>query len=194
MKKTALYIRTSTNRQGKGHEAQLRALSLYCKEKDITNTAIYSDKGVSGVKSNRPALDELMKDIDSHRVDSVIVYSFSRFARSTKFLIESLERMCNLGVGFISLTENIDTSTPTGKALFSIISAMSQLERDLISERVKNGLLNAKSKGKVIGRPRVVKPAIIQNLRAQGYSYRKISELTGHSLSTISRTLSKISN
>lgn len=194
MKKTALYIRTSTNRQGKGHEAQLRALSLYCKEKDITNTAIYSDKGVSGVKSNRPALDELMKDIDSHRIDSVIVYSFSRFARSTKFLIESLEKMCNLSVGFISLTENIDTSTPTGKALFSIISAMSQLERDLISERVKNGLLNAKSKGKAIGRPRVVKPAIIQNLRSQGYSYRKISKLTGHSLSTISRTLSKISN
>lgn len=176
MSKVCIYLRTSTDKQQTGMEAQKRAVMDYCKQRSINDYVIYEDFGISGTKSKRPQLDLMMSKLRSGEHDTLIVYSFSRFARSTKFLINSLEEFNELGVNFISLSENIDLSTAIGKAMFTIISAIATLERDLISERVKNGLRNAKAKGKQLGRRRSVNRELILSLRDKGFTYRQIAE------------------
>lgn len=188
--KVAIYARTSTNNQLKGLESQVRALKSYCGSKEVTDYKLYSDSGVSGSKSSRPQLDALMKAVKDKKVDTVIVYSFSRFSRSTKHLLDTLELFNSLGVTFISISENLDTRTAMGKAVFTIISSLSQLERELISERVKNGIENARAKGKRIGRSKERNSELIRNLRDQSMSYHEIARLTGYSISTISREFS----
>ncbi len=187
---TAIYARTSTNNQQKGLESQIRALKSYCESKGINKYKLYKDSGISGSKSSRPELDALMEAVKAKKVDTVIVYSFSRFSRSTKHLLDTLELFNSLGVTFISISENLDTRTAMGKAVFTIISSLSQLERELISERVKNGLENARAKGKKIGRSKERNSDLIRSLRSQDMSYREIAKLTGYSISTISREFS----
>lgn len=187
-----LYARTSTDRQSKGLEAQIRTLREYCKSRGIVEYKVFKDAGISGAKNSRPKLDEVMKLVRAKKVKRVIVYSFSRYARSTKHLLDSLEEFNQYGVDFISISENVDTSTAIGKALFTIISAISQLERELISERVKNGLKNASAKGKQLGRPRTRNSNLIQELRQQGMSYRRIGELCNCSIATVYRELRSV--
>ncbi len=124
------------------------------------------------------------------RFDTVLVWRFVRFARSTKHLILALEEFRNLGIDFVSYQENIDTSSPLGSAIFTIISAVAQLERDIIAERVKAGLRRARENGKKLGRPRVsVDIEKIQQLRSQGLSLRAIAKETGVSRTTVSDIL-----
>lgn len=189
MSKVCIYLRTSTDKQQTGMEAQRRALMDYLAQRSIIDYVVYEDFGISGTKSNRPQLDLMMQKIRSREHDTLIVYSFSRFARSTKFLINSLEEFTLLGVNFISLSENIDLSTAIGKAMFTIISAIAMLERDLISERVKNGLVNARAKGKQIGRKRTVNRELILSLRDKGLTYRQISEMLNVSHGAITEAL-----
>lgn len=144
-KKIALYCRVSTGNQSTGLEAQVRALRDYCTRNAITDYVIYEDENQSGVKQSRPALDRMMKDARDGIISKVIVYSFSRYARSVTHLLRALEEFKKLEVGFVSITESIDTNTPLGSAVFTILGAVAQLERDLIAERVRNGLLNAKA-------------------------------------------------
>jgi site-specific DNA recombinase len=120
MQKVALYVRTSTDKQEKGLEAQIRVLEEYCKSKGILNYQVYQDFGISGSKSSRPQLDQMMKDVRDEKISTVIVYSFSRFARSTKHLLEALEEFKSLGVSFISLSENVDTNSAIGVAMFTL--------------------------------------------------------------------------
>ncbi len=118
----------------------------------------------------------------------VLVWRFDRFARSTRHLINALEEFKNLGIDFVSYQENIDTSSPLGGAIFTIISAVAQLERDIIAERVKAGLRRAKENGKKLGRPRVAVDANrVARLRAQGLSWAKISEQLGVGKGTAQR-------
>lgn len=187
--KVAIYARTSTNYQKSGLESQLRALNDYCESKSLTDIETFKDFGISGAKAKRPSLDKLLKRVKDGKIKTVVVYSFSRFSRSTKHLIETLEFFNSLDVRFISLSENLDTRTPMGKAIFTIISSLAELERELISERVRCGLKNAQAKGKSIGRPKTTNSALIKKLRTQSMSYREISKLTGYSISTISREL-----
>lgn len=189
MKEVAIYSRTSTNMQQSGLEAQQRALVEYCKAKGIHSYESYQDSGVSGTRSSRPELDRLMNDVREGRIKTVVVYSFSRFARSTKFLIDSLEEFNERKVNFISLSENVDLSTAIGRAMFTIISAIATLERDLIAERVKNGLANAKAKGKTLGRPKTRNTELIVSLRKKGYTYKQIRELLGVGHGTITNAL-----
>lgn len=170
-------------------EAQIRALRAYAEQKSIVEFDVFSDEGVSGAKASRPGLDQAMQAIRAGKYEGIIVYSFSRFARSTKHLLEALDEFQNLNVGFISLSESIDTKSAIGKALFTIISAISQLERELISERVKNGLSNAKAKGKRLGRKRTRNSVLIQELASRKYSHRKIAALVGCSKTTVHREL-----
>ena len=189
MKKiTAIYARTSTDNQQTGLEAQIRTLEAYCKNNGITNYKIYSDFGVSGAKESRPELNALMEDCTGEHIDTVIVYSFSRFARSTMHLLKAMNFFNEKNISFISLSEKLDTSSPMGRAVFTIISAISQLERELVSERVKNGLENAKSKGKTLGRPKSVKNKHVIELLEEGqFTYKKIANLLGCSKSSVGR-------
>lgn len=173
----AVYLRVSTDKQTKGLEAQERVLKAYLSENDIKAYRLYKDEGISGAKSSRPQLDKMMKSIRSGEHSSVLVYSFSRFARSTRHLLTALEEFQSLDVSFVSLTEKVDTSSPMGRALFTIISAISQLERELVGERVRNGLANAKAKGKRLGRPQTRNNELIKELLSRGMSYRQIARI-----------------
>jgi DNA invertase Pin-like site-specific DNA recombinase len=177
MKKIALYARVSTEQQSTGLESQVRFLKDYCDKNGIVDYEIFMDEGISGTKSSRPALDRMMAAVQSGEVGSVIVYSFSRFARSTTHLLNALSIFKQNAVNFVSLTEKIDTGTPVGLAIFAILAAISQLERDLIAERVKNGLANARAKGKHIGRKKMRDSDLIRKLLKAGVTYRRIAEI-----------------
>ena len=124
----------------------------------------------------------------------MLVWRFDRFARSTRHLINALEEFKNLGIDFVSYQENIDTSSPLGSAIFTIISAVAQLERDIIAERVKAGLRNAVEAGKQLGRPRgtSLDVEVIHRLKGEGLSVRGIAKQVGTSKTTVSRLLKAV--
>src|SRR5690348_1429879 len=150
--RAAIYARVSTKDQN--CELQLRDLRAFCVARNFTLVREFIDVGHSGAKDSRPQLNELMAAARKRQIDAVLVWRFDRFARSTKHLLLALEEFRSLGMLFISYQENIDTSTPLGQALFTIVAAVAQLERDLIRERVAAGVKNARAKGKQLGRPR----------------------------------------
>lgn len=152
----------------------------------------FQDFGVSGAKSARPGLDKLLFACRRGAISQIIVYSFSRFARSTSHLLRALEEFKSLNITFISISENVDTNTPMGQAIFTIISAIAQLERELIAERVRSGLKNAVAKGKKLGRAKSRNSKLIQELASQGLSYRRIAELAQCSISTVHRELASV--
>ena len=185
-KKVGLYCRVSTGNQSTGLEAQVRALRDYCTRNNITDYVIYEDENQSGVKQSRPALDRMMKDARDGFIEKVIVYSFSRYARSVTHLLRALEEFKKLDVGFVSITESIDTNTPLGSAVFTILGAVAQLERDLIAERVRNGLANAKAKGIHIGRIKMRDSDLIRKLLASKMTYREIARIGNCSTGAVS--------
>jgi len=186
--RVALYARVSTTDQST--DSQLLDLRRYVSERGWNIFKEYVDEGISGTKDSRPALNELMDDAKKRRFDVVLVWRFDRFARSTKHLILALEEFRNLGVEFVSYQENIDTSSPLGSAIFTIISAVAQLERDIIAERVKAGLRRAKENGKKLGRPKAaVDIEEVLRLREDGLSVRAISKKVGISHTKIAQLL-----
>jgi DNA invertase Pin-like site-specific DNA recombinase len=135
-------------------------------------------------------LNRLMADAHKRCFDVVAVWRFDRFARSVSHLLRALETFSALGIAFVSLSEQMDTTTPTGKMVFTVFGAVAELERSLIAERVRAGLRNARAKGKTLGRPRVfVDAATIGRLRAQGRSIREIADELGYSRSLVHKTL-----
>ncbi len=186
--RVALYARVSTTDQST--DSQLLDLRRYARERGWNTFREYCDNGISGTKDSRPALNELMNDAKKRRFDVLLVWRFDRFARSTKHLILALEEFRGLGIDFVSYQENIDTSSPLGSAIFTIISAVAQLERDIIAERVKAGLRRAKENGSKLGRPRVnVDPNKVRELRLLGLSLRTIAQELSVSRMTIARVL-----
>jgi DNA invertase Pin-like site-specific DNA recombinase len=153
MKRVAIYARVSTTEQT--CDSQLRDLREYCRARGWDQITEFIDEGVSGTTDRRPALDKLMAVVRKRRVDVVGVAAFDRFGRSVRHLVDTLELFRHLGVEFISLREQIDTGSPLGQAVFTIIAAIAQLERSLLVERVKAGLRRARDQGKHIGRPRL---------------------------------------
>lgn len=187
---TALYVRTSTDYQDKGLDAQKRALDTYCAQKGLNDIQLYEDSGISGSKQSRPGLDRLMESVRNKEVNCVVVYSFSRFARSTKHLILALEEFQNHGVTFTSITENIDTATALGRTIFQIIASIGELERELIRERVRNGLKAAKARGRQIGAlKKHTNPEPFIELRRSGMSLRQIAKVFKCSPMTVARML-----
>src|SRR2546422_7170118 len=153
MKRVGCYLRVSTTEQTV--ENQRNDLRAYCKARGWDNVTEYSDTGISGTRERRPGLDRLLSDVKARRLDVVVVAAFDRFGRSVRHLVETLDLFRHLGVEFISLREQIDTGSPLGQAVFTIIAAIAQLERSLIVERVKAGLRRARAEGKRLGRPRL---------------------------------------
>ncbi len=174
-KRVACYARVSTADQSTGLESQVRVLKQYCESNSIQAVEFFTDEGISGTKASRPALDRLMAAVENGEISAVVVYSFSRFARSTTHLLQALQIFKKGNVHFVSITEKIDTNSAVGVAIFSILAAISQLERDLIADRVKIGLANARAKGKLIGRKKMRDSDLIRKLLKAGMSYRNIS-------------------
>lgn len=173
--RVACYARTSTIDQATGLESQVRVLRSYCEQNNILETEFFTDGGISGTKASRPALDQMMAAVERGEISTVVVHSFSRFARSTTHLLNALTKFKEKGVHFVSISERIDTNSAVGVAIFSILAAIAQLERDLIASRVKIGLENARAKGKLIGRRKMRDSDLIRKLLKAGMSYRNIS-------------------
>jgi DNA invertase Pin-like site-specific DNA recombinase len=164
----AVYARVSTSGGHQDPEMQLRELREYVGHRGWQITETYTDTGVSGSKDSRPALNRLMADACQRRFDAVLVWKLDRFGRSLRHLVNSLAELEALGVAFVSLRDNLDLSTPSGRLMFQIIGAMAEFERALIQERVRAGLRNARAKGRRLGRPRVIVDASrIASLREQ---------------------------
>lgn len=181
----AIYCRVSTN-NGQDPELQARELREYCQRRGWDVFDCYVDVGVSGKKDSRPQLNRMMRDAHARRFDVAVCWRFDRFSRSVSHLCRALETFHALGIQFVSLCEQVDTTTPTGKLVFTILGAVAEGERNLIAERVRAGLRNARAKGKTLGRPRVeVDVTRIKSLRASGHSWRKIAHTLGVSVGTV---------
>ena len=186
--RAAIYARVSTANNGQDPRVQTRELQEYCQRRGWTVSSEYVDIGISGTKEKRPELDRLLADAHRRRFDVVIVWRFDRFARSVSHLLRALENFQAQGIEFVSLSEQLDTSTPTGKMVFTVLGAVAELERSLIVERVKAGLRNARAKGKRLGRPkRVLDASAIAAFRAQGLPWRTIAGRMGVGLATLYR-------
>ncbi len=190
MKQAAIYARVSTTDQQP--RTQLRELRAYAKRRGLHVVDEFVDRE-SGSKISRPHLNRLMGLARKRRLDVVLVWKFDRFARSSQQLINALEEFRGLDVDFISYTENIDTTTPTGKAFFTVISAFAEFERSLIRERVVAGLDRARAEGVKLGRPTVSRDQIktMRKLKREGMSMRAIAEATGLSRSVVSKYTSR---
>jgi DNA invertase Pin-like site-specific DNA recombinase len=188
--RVAIYARVSTDDQNCA--LQLEALRAHCKRWEYEVTQEYVDQGVSGKNASRPALDKLLADAREKRFDAVIVWKIDRFGRSVKNFTQHLCTLDSYGVGFVSMSEPIDTrkSSPMADLLMHILIAFAQFERSMIVERVKSGMAAAKHKGIRCGRPRaVVDRAKIRTLHAQGLSLRAIGRKVGTSYATVARLL-----
>ena len=186
--RVAIYARVSTSNNGQDPTMQTRELREYAERRGWSVAGEYVDVGISGTKEKREALDRLMADAHRRRFDCVVVWRFDRFARSVSHLLRALETFKAQGIEFVSFSEQMDTSTPAGKMVFTVLGAVAELERSLIVERVKAGLRNARAKGKHLGRPkRVVDARRIAELRAQGAGWKKISREMGIGVGTLYR-------
>lgn len=166
--------------------AQERALKEYCQQNNIHHYEIFKDENQSGAKTSRPALDELMKSVRAGKISTVIVFAFSRFARSTTHLLNALNEFKKHHTEFVSITEKIETNSPMGVAMFTILGALSQMERELISQRVRAGLANARANGKQIGRKKTRPSEVIRALLKQKMTFREIAQIAGCSHGCIS--------
>ena len=203
-KPAAIYVRVSTARKSQHHDTlrfdqnpavQQQPLQDLILQRGWALRRIYSDRA-SGAKEKRPGLDALMADARRGEFQVVIVWRFDRFARSVKQLVLALEEFRTLGIDFVSHQEALDTSTPMGKAMFTIIAAMAELERNIIRERVIAGLDHVRrhgtKSGKPIGRPKVIlNRDRVYELRKQGRSWREIATATGASEGSVRRAYAR---
>lgn len=177
-KRVAVYMRVSTKDQSIG--SQLVTIKEYIKDRNFVLYKEYVDHGISGVKERRPEFDQMMLDARKRKFDIVLVYRFDRFSRKVQCLVDACGEFKALGIDFISLSESVDTTTPTGQLVFLIFAGFAEMERKLTIERVKDGLRAAKKKGKEFGRrPGKIKfpdkKTRVLYLKGLGWSVRDIS-------------------
>jgi DNA invertase Pin-like site-specific DNA recombinase len=186
-KRAALYLRVSTLDQHP--ETQLHDLRALAQQRGFEIVAEYTDK-ISGVKTRRPGLDELLCHARRHRFDVVLVWAFDRLARSVRHFLEVLDELNHLQIEFVSFRENIDTGGPLGRAVVIIVGAIAELERNLIIERVRAGMRRARLEGRHIGRiPLTLDRTSILQHRAHGQSLSQIAKTFQISRATVSRVL-----
>jgi DNA invertase Pin-like site-specific DNA recombinase len=193
--RVAIYARVSTTNHGQDVTLQTRELAQFAQARGWRVVGSYVDEGISGSKDSRPELNRLMADAHKRRFDVVCVWRFDRFARSVSHLLRALETFKALGIDFVSFSEQMDTSTPAGKMVFTVLGAVAELERSLIVERVRAGMRNARAKGKRIGRPpQTHLPPEIRQVIAETYvrgetSLRALAKRFGTSLATVQRCI-----
>ena len=152
---------------------------------------IYQEK-ITGTKAKRPELDKMLDTM--RQGDILVTDSFSRLSRSTKDLLELVDRLQKMGVSLISLKEQLDTTSATGKLMLTMMSALSQFERDIIAERTAEGLRAARARGRLGGRPKVNGKAVERALKmydSQKFTIREIAESTKLSMATINRRVAE---
>jgi DNA invertase Pin-like site-specific DNA recombinase len=191
-KSVAIYARVSTKEQNEG--LQINELRDFCKVKNLGNVIEFVDRGESGTKISRPRFDKMMKLVRNGEIHTIVVWKFDRASRSTKQLITLLDELKNIKVNFISLREQIDTTTPIGKAMFGFIGILAELERDFISERVKAGMAEATRNGKHIGRPKQVNNEEILRLKYEGLKTSQIATQLKISNVYVRKILKKLTN
>ena len=188
--RVAIYARVSTTNHGQDVTLQTREERQFAVARGWHIAGEDVDAGISGAKDSRPELNRLMVDAKRRKFDAVLVWKLDRFGRSLRHLVNALAEFESLGIAFVSLSDNLDLSTASGRLMFNILGAMAEFERELIRERVKAGMKNAKAKGAHIGRPRAnVDASQIVHLRAQGRTIREISDALGLSRSLVHKTL-----
>jgi DNA invertase Pin-like site-specific DNA recombinase len=186
--KVGLYARVSTVGHGQDPEVQLRELRVHAERYGWHEIEEYVDRGVSGSKDRRPALDRLMADARAGKLSTVAVWKIDRFGRSLKHVLTALDEFRSLGIDFVSATEAIDTSTPAGKMIFSVIAAIAEFERGICVERVRSGLAKARAAGKRLGRPQrwtLVQAEKATKLRAEGASWKTVAMTIGLPIGTV---------
>jgi len=192
--KVAIYARVSTTNHGQDVSLQTRELRQFAEARGWNVAGEYVDEGVSGSKDSRPELNRLMADAKRRRFDVVLVWKLDRFGRSLRHLVNALAEFESLNISFVSLNDNLDLSTASGRLMFNIIGSMAEFERELIRERVKAGMKNAKAKGIRIGRPRTkIDASQIARLRDSGASLREIAARLGVSLGTVAACSKRLS-
>lgn len=187
--RAAIYARVSTL-AGQRPQMQLDVLREYAARRELAIVAEFVDHGVSGARDQRPELDHLMTGARQRAFDVVLVYRFDRFARSVRHLVTALDEFQALGIEFVSYSECLDTSTPMGRAVFSIVAALAELERDVLVERSVEGQRRARARGAHVGRPRrAVDEARVMQLRSEGVSVRAVARALGVSRTVVERVL-----
>jgi DNA invertase Pin-like site-specific DNA recombinase len=185
IKKVALYCRVSTGEQHL--ETQLLDLREMAKQRGYEIVHEYTDV-ISGSKAKRPGLDQLIADARRHRFDIVLVAAFDRIARNVRHFLDVLDELNHLGIEFVSKRENVDTSGPLGRAMLTIVGAISELERSLIVERVRAGMRRAKLEGRRIGRaPLDIDRVAVVADRRSGMSLTEVAKKYHVSRATVCR-------
>jgi DNA invertase Pin-like site-specific DNA recombinase len=183
----ALYARVSTSDQDA--DLQLVELRRYVAARGWAIVEEFVDQGVSGSLASRPALDRLRAAARRRDVDAVVVWRFDRFSRSITDLVASLEEFRTLGVAFVSIHEQIDTGSPTGRVVFAVVAAMAEFEREILRERVRAGMARARERGVRLGRPFKLDALEVLRLRRDGLSVRAIARSVGAPASTVADLL-----
>ena len=181
--RAAIYARVSTLDQTA--ENQLLELRCYIEARGWTGTE-FVDRGVSGAKDKRPALDALLKDGKRRRFDVLVCWRLDRLGRNLRHLVTMLEDLQHVGVTFVSMGEGIDCTTPAGKLQLDILAALAEFERERIRERVLAGLQRARAQGRRLGRP-IVPPPFERLRQVAGLSVPVAAERLGVSRSTLKR-------
>ena len=188
MKKAAIYVRVSTPDQHV--ESQLYDLRELAAQRGFEVVHEYGDRGVCGKKARRPGLDALMADARRKKFSVVLVAAFDRIARSTRNFLQVIDELDSMGIEFISRRENVDTSGPMGRLFVTIISAIAELERSLVADRVKSGMRRARLEGKVIGRARLdVNREQVVHDRRSGMSLTRVAKKHGISRASVCRLM-----
>jgi DNA invertase Pin-like site-specific DNA recombinase len=191
MKRAAIYVRVSTVDQHP--ETQLHDLRLFAAQRGLQIVETYTDHGVSGTKGRRPALDKMMEDARRHKFEVVVVWACDRLARSTKHLLQVLDELNGFGIQFLSQREALDTEGALGRAIIVIISAIAELERSLIIERVRAGMRRAKLEGRQIGRARldVNREQVVRDRRS-GMSLTHVAKKHSISRASVCRMMKEL--
>lgn len=191
IKKVAIYVRVSTVEQTT--ENQVRELQAHCQRQGYEVFKVYADEGISGSISDRPALGNMLNDARMGKFEVLLVWKIDRVARSISHLLEVLADLKGCGVGFVSLTEGINTETAQGRMLASFLGAIAEFEKELIVERVRSGMARARAAGVKVGRPRRgfdVQRAI--NLKDEGSSWSQVAKAVGASSATVRRVITPL--
>lgn len=189
--KVAIYVRVSTS--GQTVENQERELLAHCQRQGWQVFEIYRDEGFSGAVADRPALKEMMADARLGRFNLLVVWKIDRLARSISHLLEVLTELKELGIGFVSLTEAINTETAQGRMIANFLGSIAEFERELVVERIKCGMSRASAAGVRIGRPRAgfdVNEAI--RLKQNGQSWSQVAKAVGASSATVRRIVTPL--